>query len=102
MLPVLPRTNFMGRKARDFFFYAVVCQSSQSCLVARTKTSDVLELKTLPRLREWQRLPSGNCAIARANRSARDNCVTNCGDGSLKMFQTQSKTARTRRDWQTH
>src|SRR6266496_354744 len=101
MPPVLLRTNFTDRKARDFFFYEAAYQSNPLCLVARTRTSDAPEQRTSPRSREWLRPQNGYYEIVRENRSAKGNCVTNCGGGSPKAFRRQNRMGQARRGWQT-
>src|SRR6266540_1330682 len=102
MPPVSLRTNFMDRKARDFFFYGAAYQSSRSCLVGHTKMSDALGQKTFLQLQEWQQPRNGHCETVRANRSARRGCATNYGREFRRTFQTPNKTARMRTGWQTH
>src|SRR5438874_3186347 len=102
MPPVLLRTNFMDRKARDSFFYGAAYQSNPLCSAARMKMSDAPGQRTLLQLREWQRPRNGHCVIARANTSAKGDCVMNSGRGFQRVFQRQSRTAQMRPAWQTH
>src|SRR4029453_138676 len=102
MLLVLRRINSMGLKAWDFFSYAVVFRSSQSCSVALTRTSDDRELKMSLQLWEWQRPQNGHCAIVRQNSSVKHNYATNFGPELRKTYPMPDRTPRTRCAWQTH
>src|SRR5882724_1157595 len=102
MRPVSLRTNFTDQKALVFSISAADCLFSLSCSAARTKTSDAPEQKMSPLLRQWERPPNGHCGIAKVNRSVKHDCVMTSGREFPKTFQTQNRTAKTRRGWRAH
>src|SRR5439155_21636628 len=101
MPPVLLRTNFMDRKARDFFFHDAAYQSNPLCLVARTRTSDAPEQKMFPQLQEWQRRPSRHRPTGKRNTRAKPNYMMNSGRELQRTFQMPNSVAQTGPRWQT-